>query len=133
VKKERRATEIMDMFSILTADAAAKHGHEFSRAATMPVGGQQTPKARLPIPRSPLSVLPRARSPNISRPRQRPQSMKITMAELKEDLEGEQAVSTLVPEICLCNMVLTCNIGRRDRTAQDRRQNTLIHYTRRLL
>ena len=74
----------MDMFSLFTADAAAKHGHEFSTMPPPPAGD-----APMRLPRSPLSVLPRARPQQ--RSRQRPHSMKITMSELKEDPEGERA------------------------------------------
>lgn len=78
---------------MFTADAAAKHGHEFSRAVTAPIvtAGPGTPLQNGPmrLPR-PLSVLPRARQQHLTF-RPRPQSMKVTMAELKEDPEGEQA------------------------------------------
>ena len=84
----------MDMFlSMLTADAASRHGHEFSSRTA-------SPAPRLPNLRSPLSVLPSGRykpSPGPSplgpgkrtiMPK-RSKSLRVTMTELLEEPEDD--------------------------------------------
>ncbi|KAF2434400.1 hypothetical protein EJ08DRAFT_646383 [Tothia fuscella] len=84
--------------SMLTGDAAASHGHEFSRPTT-PSQDAPQPRRRLPL-RTPLSFLPyaRQRSPHGPSPLgpgrsstlpSRSKSVRVTMAELREEPDEE--------------------------------------------